>query len=479
MCRASTEGGRRCTDHNAFGLTIRSLQAKKQYHAHKGNTAVVDEMTRKMQEMREQKQALLADGGVVMPYAMFLTPAAERVLAQLRSDGYEPYVVGGSVRDALLGLDSKDVDIEVYKATPDQVIRSLRKIGQVDEVGKSFGVLKIAIGSEDFDVSLPRKDSKVGEGHRGFTVELTPELSLTEATARRDYTINALMYDNKLGYIIDKHGGLADLQAGHLRHISDAFDEDPLRVIRGVQFASRFDMQLHPDTVIKAQTLQSQFKGLAKERIQTEFQKLYEKGKSPHKAFQLLKETGWDKSFHGLHEANNDALHQDLKRVQELTNTGVLPKNKAALILSANIATHLSDSDARSFLSYTTVGDNLKNSSYNLSRTALPENETNASLREWVRALPRTLTAHDWVLLAKAKGETSVASRIEKKAAALGILHSKEDDMVNGDDMLAHFSERKPGKWMKEALGTIRNAQYSDMFRTRETGLAWMKANIK
>lgn len=479
MCRASDEGGRRCTDHNAFGMTLRSLQAKKQYHAGKGNAAVVQEMTRKMQELREQKQALLADGGTVTPYNMPLTPAAERVLDQLRADGYEPYVVGGSVRDALLGLESKDVDIEVYKATPNQVVRSLRKIGQVDEVGKSFGVLKIRIGEEDFDVSLPRKDSKVGDGHRGFTVELTPDLSLTEATARRDYTINALMYDNKLGYIVDKHGGLEDLKAGHLRHISDAFDEDPLRVIRGVQFASRFDMQLHPDTVVKAQTLQPQFKDLAKERIQTEFQKLYEKGKSPHKAFQLLQETGWDKSFTGLHEANTVDLHTDLKRVQDLTDTGVLPKNKAALILSANIATHLSDRDARNFLSYTTVGDDLKNASFNLSRVSAPETESNATLRSWTRTLPRTLTAHDWVLLAKAKGETETAAYIEKRVTELGILDSYEPDMVNGDDMLTHFTDRKPGKWMKEALDSVRAAQYSDQFRTRETGLAWMKTNTK
>jgi len=478
MCRNKEEGGRRCTDHNAFGQQIRNLQAKKQYHAKYGHTDKVTSVVEEMDALRDKKQHLLEDGGTVLPYTMPLTPNAERVLNQLREDGYEPYVVGGSVRDALLGLDSKDVDIEVYKATPEEVIASLRKIGQVDEVGKSFGVLKIQIGGEDFDVSLPRKDSKIGDGHRGFTVEVTPELSLHEATARRDFTINALMYDNEMGFIVDKHGGLKDLEKGHLRHVSEAFDEDPLRVLRGVQMASRFDMELHPDTVVKAQTLKDQFGDLARERVQTEFQKLYQKGKAPHKAFKLLQDTGWDANFSGVAEVNGKSLRRNLQRTQELTDQGVIPKEKGAYILSANIASHLNDKDARNFLTYTTVGDDLKNKSYNLSRVELPVKQGKASLRAWAKGMPRHVTIQDWVLLSKAKGDKEVAERIERKAEKLGILHSPESDMVSGDDVLAAFPERKPGRWMKEALDATRNAQYSDVFRDREKGIAWVKANI-
>jgi len=478
MCRKLEDGGRRCNSDNAFGIHVRNLQAQKQYHAKQGNTDRVASITDEMEKLREKKAHLTADGGKIRAYSMELTENAQRVLNQLREDGYEPYVVGGSVRDALLGLDSKDVDIEVYKATPEEVVASLRKIGQVDEVGKSFGVLKIQIGGEDFDVSLPRKDSKVGDGHRGFTTELLPELSMYEATARRDFTINALMYDNQLGYIIDKHEGLEDLDKKQLRHISDAFDEDPLRVLRGVQMASRFDMELHPDTVVKAQTLQPQFQDLAKERVQTEFEKLYSKGKAPHKAFQLLKSTGWDANFSGLAEANDGKLGQNLQRTQALADDGTIPKSKYAYVLSANIASHLNDNDAKSFLSYTTIGDDAKNGAYNLSRLKLPENEEKATMRHWAKSLTRHNTIQDWVYLAKSRGETEKAERIQSTAQSLGLLDGPEPDLVKGEDLMALFPGRRPGPWMRVSLDEARAAQYADGFRTRESGLAWIKKNL-
>jgi len=162
-----------------------------------------------------------------------LSDAAARVLEQCRAAGGRPLIVGGSVRDALVAryrgstLTSKDVDIEVYDAEPAVLASELSAVGRVDEVGASFGVLKVLCGGEDFDVSLPRTDSKVGSGHRGFEVRVDHDLDEVTAFGRRDYTVNAMGWDPATAELVDPYGGSADLEQGVLRHTTDAFDEDP------------------------------------------------------------------------------------------------------------------------------------------------------------------------------------------------------------------------------------------------------------
>jgi len=486
MCRASNDGGRRCNGHTPYGIERRNLQAQKQYHVHKLETGELTPAQRKRSQQKlaaatAQLDALLAEKkelGTVKSYVMKMTPNTERVLKQLEDDGFKPYIVGGSVRDVLMGLDNKDVDIEVYGGQADSIAASLRKIGQVDEVGKSFGVLKIRIGSEDFDVSLPRIDSKVGDGHRGFDIEVNPDLSLYEATSRRDYTINALMYSHKLGFIIDQHGGLKDLEDRKLRHVSDAFDEDPLRVLRGVQMASRFGMDLHPDTVEKAKTLQSEYSHLAIERVQIEFEKLYEKGKSPDKALQLLKDTGWEKNFAGLSEVNDAQLQATVRNTQKLIDDGTIPKDKRAMFLSAVIAHRMNPTDRYKFLSDTTVGSDTKNAADKLSSMEAPSVTSEVSLRQWSYDMPRNISIRDWAILETAKGDPAKAKTILDEAKRLGVADKPEADYVNGDDLLALNPNKKPGRWVKEALSQAREAQYSNVFRTKETALAWAKKNL-
>ena len=147
------------------------------------------------------------------------------------------YLVGGCVRDALLELPLKDIDIEVFGVTYDQLASALRHHGRVDLVGRSFGVAKVTLGSSVYDFSIPRRDSKTGLGHRGFDIALDPDISPRDAAARRDFTLNALMLSPQSGELLDFFGGLADLKQRILRHTSPAFAEDPLRVLRGMQIA--------------------------------------------------------------------------------------------------------------------------------------------------------------------------------------------------------------------------------------------------
>lgn len=484
MCRSLEDGGRRCNHGSTYGKSVAALQAKKQYYTKQLEAGGLSREKRKtvneklrttvnaMNSMRSEFNSF----GVGRHFTMELTEPTKKVLNQLEQDGFKPFIVGGSVRDVLMGADNKDIDIEVYGGTPEAIATSLRKIGNVDEVGKAFGVLKITLQGEDFDVSLPRRDSKVGDGHRGFEIQVDPDLTLEEATERRDFTINALMYSAKHEYIIDKHGGLKDLEDKKLRHVSEAFDEDPLRVLRGVQMSSRFGMDLDESTVEKAKTLKTQFSDLAKERVQIEFQKLYEKGKSSDKALKLLQETEWDENFPGLKEANTDELRASVKRGQELISSGDVAPDRRAMFLSAIISSGIEDTDKRrNFLSYTTVGDDTKNMAMNLTTQTLPEVIDNKNIRSLAYGLPRGLTIRDISNLEKAKGHDEVAEHLYSEAQSAGVLDNYEPDLVTGREVIGLFPGRRPGPWVKDILDKAREAQYSNVFDNSDAGFKWLK----
>ncbi len=234
-----------------------------------------------------------------MPGLIALSPATRRVLGAIEYAGGRPYLVGGCVRDAILepGSPPKDVDIEVYGTDLDSLTHELSRVGYVDDVGADFEVLKLRTGGEDFDIALPRREVKTGAGHRGFEVVADPFGSLVEASGRRDFTINTLMFDPRTGEVVDCWGGLSDLEAGVLRHTTDAFAEDPLRVLRGVQFAARFGMAMDPGTAKMCRSLAGEYATVAKERVWTEWHKLATKGRYPSKGLEVLAQTGWEDHY--------------------------------------------------------------------------------------------------------------------------------------------------------------------------------------
>lgn len=204
------------------------------------------------------------------------------------------YVVGGSVRDALLGREVKDFDLEVFGIGYGELTGALKRWGRVDVVGRSFGVAKLSMkDGEQYDFSLPRRDSKAGPGHRGFDVEVDPEIPLEEASARRDFTFNALLYDPRRDEILDFHGGVADLRNRRLRHTGPAFVEDPLRVLRGMQFVGRFDLETDPETVELCRSMAGMHGELAMERVREEWWKWAAKSVAPGRGLRFLEETGW------------------------------------------------------------------------------------------------------------------------------------------------------------------------------------------
>jgi tRNA nucleotidyltransferase (CCA-adding enzyme) len=214
--------------------------------------------------------------------------------------GVEALIVGGFVRDSLLGVESKDIDIEVYKLPLDHIEIVLRMYGwRVDAVGKSFGVLKV---DNEIDISVPRREKKVGEGHKGFSIESDPDMSVEKAASRRDFTVNSMAMDID-GNIIDLFGGKKDLlnPVPILRMTSDRFKEDPLRVLRAMQFAARFDMEMESETLKACQSMLPQKIELAKERVWEEWKKWALKGKVPGRGVEQLEWMNWaDPEIHAL-----------------------------------------------------------------------------------------------------------------------------------------------------------------------------------
>ncbi|MBC8002247.1 MAG: polynucleotide adenylyltransferase [Opitutaceae bacterium] len=204
------------------------------------------------------------------------------------------YLVGGCVRDTLLGLIPKDFDVEVFGVTYEQLVEALCSWGRTDLVGRSFGVIKLTTGSgHTYDFSVPRRDSKSGAGHRGFVIEFDPEISLQDAAGRRDFTVNSLMADPRTGAILDFFGGEADLRNKVLRHTSPAFVEDPLRVLRGMQFAARFDLSPASETVDLCRRIKATYPELAVERVREEWFKWAAGSVRPSVGLHFLVATEW------------------------------------------------------------------------------------------------------------------------------------------------------------------------------------------
>lgn len=210
---------------------------------------------------------------------------AHRVAEAVREAGGATYYVGGFVRDRLMGLDCKDVDIEVHGILPDALTKILDGFGEHTEMGASFGIY--GIRHYDIDIAMPRREKAIGHGHRDFDVSVDPFLGTERAAKRRDFTVNALMEDVLTGELIDWFGGREDMENKVLRHVDDeSFGEDPLRVLRAAQFASRFGFTVDEGTVQLCQTMD--LTALPRERIMGELQKALLGAYRPSVFFEVL-----------------------------------------------------------------------------------------------------------------------------------------------------------------------------------------------
>ena len=198
------------------------------------------------------------------------------------------YLVGGAVRDALLGLAASERDHVVVGATAEELLALGYR-----PVGRDFPVFLHPQTREEH--ALARRERKTGPGYRGFVTEFTPDITLEEDLRRRDLTVNAMAQDAD-GSIIDPYGGRADLEARWLRHVSDAFREDPVRILRAARFAARLaplGFRVHPDTValMREMVAAGEADALVAERVWQETSRALGESR-PEVFFEVLRECG-------------------------------------------------------------------------------------------------------------------------------------------------------------------------------------------
>lgn len=259
---------------------------------------------------------------------------AVQIAKKVKEVGGIAYFVGGYVRDSILDIPNKDIDIEIHGIKPEILKNILSELGDIQTIGNAFGIYNLK--GYDLDIALPRKERCIGTGHKDFEVYVDPYIGTHAAARRRDFTINALMKNILTGEIVDEFNGLNDLKNHIIRHVdSSTFREDSLRVLRACQFAARFNFKIASETINLCKTMD--LSTLPKERIAGELSKALLKAKKPSVFFDSLYEceqTKWFKEVYALKGIKQDSEYHPegdvyshtmsvLDQAEELFPTGI------------------------------------------------------------------------------------------------------------------------------------------------------------
>ncbi|MCJ7765481.1 MAG: HD domain-containing protein [Thiovulaceae bacterium] len=436
-----------------------------------------------------------------------------------------PVVVGGYLRDTLLNIPSKDIDIEVFGLKSlDQLETLLLPFGKVNSVGKSFGVVKLQLEGLEIDFSLPRQEEKIAQGHKGFNVTLNDTLSYKEAAQRRDFTINAIGYDLKEERLLDPFNGQNDLRLKRLNVVNPrTFVEDPLRLYRAVQFAARFELTVSEELLALAREMvtKKMLEELPKERIFEEFKKLLLKSRRPSIGFSLMDELGMLEYFpelkalksvpqdpeqhpegdvwvhtmmvldaitklHGEDEKTNlrlslAALCHDLGKADtteysdgKIRATG---HEITGLALTQAFLERVTDEKALVERILPLVRHHLKPLQFYRERAAAPA----------IRRLANAVNIEELITLAKAdflgrstkeakRGEFKAGEWLEERAVSLNVLHTPLKPLLQGRDLInAGFA---PSKSFKEILQKAYDKQMEGEIKSHNDAVKWVEENF-
>ena len=241
-----------------------------------------------------------------MKQSELIRTIAERIYAL----GGRALLVGGCVRDEILGISCYDIDCEVHGVEPQSLREILSQFGEIDEAGSAYGIFTLKGAGLDF--ALPRRETRTGPSHKDFEVRVDPYLSPEAAAMRRDFTVNAIMRDVLTGEYVDPFGGRQDLKDGILRAVpGGGFEEDPLRVLRGAQFAARFHLAPDEDTI--AMMRRMPLDQLSGARVYAEMKKALEMADDPDVFFRVLEKAdalkGWFKEIAALRSAQQNSVY--------------------------------------------------------------------------------------------------------------------------------------------------------------------------
>jgi len=438
-------------------------------------------------------------------------------------------IVGGFVRDHLLhswgrlDREPKDIDVEVYGMDYDEAIAALQPWGKVDMVGKAFGVIKFSTKpGHDYDFSIPRRESKEGAGHKGFKVAFDPTITPKEAAARRDFTFNALAFDYHRRELLDFFNGVEDLRNGVLRHTSEAFGEDPLRVLRGMQFCGRYNLAADPATVDLCRSMKPGYKELPVERVREEWLKWAKLSQKPSAGLKFLRETEWidffpelkalidvpqepewhpegDVWIHTLHCCDAMATIPDWKQEEPLDRAthmlAILCHDFAKPQCTAQIekggrlrwTAHGHEEEggpiAREFLEKLQMPQEVVERVVPLvvDHLAHITTRTDKSIRRLAKRLhPENLDGLWLVMAADHMGRPPLpqivpptVTELRDRAKSLGVDQKPPEAFLMGRDLIA--MGMKPGKEMGQILKNAYEAQLDGEIISKESALDWLK----
>lgn len=407
--------------------------------------------------------------------------AVTAIADAVTSRGGQAYIVGGFVRDALLGSLSHDLDLEIYGVEGEDLKTILEELfpSRVNVVGSAFGILHVALpDGVSLDVALPRRESKQGKGHRGFVIEGDPNMSVIEAARRRDFTVNAMLLDITTWEVVDPFQGQTDLDTRVLRVVDSAtFQDDPLRVYRAIQLAARLESTIEEQSfaLMKQMVERGDLAELSKERITDELKKLLLRAEKPSKGLEIANElkmierdmpeleNGWSKMLSTL-----DAAAELLIESQT-----TFSNDQSLIVMLAALCSQLEKTDAKTLVARWTFSKSIIDAAINVASSCrdVPQDET--GLRKLVRGLSPT-PWQVFVIVAEA-----ITKKSQKKISALlQDLESRGEllPLLEGRDLL--IIGMTPGPRIGELLRAVEDARDEGKIKTREQAFAFVRKNL-
>ena len=405
------------------------------------------------------------------------------IFDKLLINNIKPIIIGGYVRDFLLKIESKDIDVELYGINSFSKLENiLEEFGDVNSVGKSFGVCKLRVDDLDIDFSFPRSDSKIDKGHKGFEIKVDSSLNFKTATSRRDFTINAIGYDIKTNKILDPFNGREDLKNKILKAVDIVkFQEDPLRVLRAVQFCSRFNLSIDNElfVVCKRMIKESILDELPKERIFIEIKKLLLKSTTPSLGLKLLNSLDGFNYFTEFKNIDVQNLENIYKAVDTMSSLKTQDSRTNTILMLAALCYQLALSECETFLSKLSNDKNLFAKVLSLLKH---QNDINFNLFSDydIYILATKVTIEEFVLFSLAKSQTKIESKninnLKTRAKELGVFHQEAKAVVQGKDIISLGI--KPSKEFSIILDRAYRAQISGNFKTKKEAYAWLKREL-
>lgn len=460
-----------------------------------------------------------------------------RFAEHIQEQGGQALVVGGFARDMTMSIASgeshisKDIDVEVYKVEIEELENTLQQFGKIDLVGQAFGIIKLTNPETGnvLDFSIPRQDSKVDKGHKGFKVTGDPHMSIKEAAKRRDFTVNALALDPLTGELHDYFDGVADAECRILRATDETlFGDDPLRALRAMQFAARFDMEIDAQTAKLCESFD--LTELPNERIGEEWVKLLTKAEKPSTGLAVARELGIIEKLHpelaALDQTEQEAdWHPEgnvwnhtllcvdaaakIIRQEKLEGEDKLIVMLGALCHDLGKATTTEKRLKKGVMRVTAHGHDVagvepthsllkkmnikkdtihkvasivRNHMYHVSN---PEPNEKQIRKLSLRLQPASIRLWDLVSRSDSNGrgepfqERTSSYAIYEKAIELEVHKKPPENLIFGRDLLALNIGFEPGPKLGQVLRVLYEAQLGGEFDTAEGGLEYLQENLQ